>query len=306
MLIAASMVSVLFFGIALSVPALSLFALSATPLPGALISARYRIEAGRIWLLGSSAVIALAIGGEVALGFLLTLGVVGVMIGTGLRIGWRLETILSVAIAAWCVGLFILSIAYHGGPAGAFSAVTAHVEEGFDVALKASESSGASAETVELLQSQREMLIESFSEMLPAIFFIIGGLIAFVNLQLSRFLLGIREGQSFGFLRVPDPFIWVLIASGFAMFLSLPVLTLWAKNVFAIILACYFVQGLAVFSFFCDRFQLSRGLRAVGYVLIAVQHVVMALVLAVGVFDLWGDFRRLRVIAADVIPGDSD
>ena len=88
--------------------------------------------------------------------------------------------------------------------------------------------------------------------------------------------------------RTPDALIWALIGAGFAMFVPAEPIALLARNAFLIILACYFCQGLAIVSYYLERFRLPRGIRIAGYVLIAVQHVVTAMVLALGVFDLVG------------------
>ena len=51
---------------------------------------------------------------------------------------------------------------------------------------------------------------------------------------------------------------------------------------------------------YLDRFRLPRGIRIASYVLIAVQHVATAIVLALGIFDLWGNFRRSTAGPANV------
>jgi hypothetical protein len=107
--------------------------------------------------------------------------------------------------------------------------------------------------------------------------------------------------------RLPDPLIWALIASGFALFAPHPTAAVIAANLFAIVIACYFAQGLAIVSYFFQHFGLPRGLRAATYLVIAFQQVAAALVVALGVFDLWGDFRHLSARPADAAVGsDSD
>jgi len=102
------------------------------------------------------------------------------------------------------------------------------------------------------------------------------------------------------FWRAPDNLIWTLILAGFAMFVPVPAVALVARNAFVVLLGCYFCQGLAIVDYYLVRFRLPRGLRVVSYLLILVQHVVTVLVLALGVFDLWGNFRRLGAGPADV------
>ena len=100
--------------------------------------------------------------------------------------------------------------------------------------------------------------------------------------------------------------IWVLILAGFGMFAPSFSVAVAARNVFVVLLGCYFCQGLAIVSYYLDRFRLPRGIHVASYVLIAVQHVVAAMVLALGVFDLWGNFRRLGVDSPADVPLNSD
>jgi uncharacterized protein YybS (DUF2232 family) len=92
--------------------------------------------------------------------------------------------------------------------------------------------------------------------------------------------------------RAPDALIWVLIATGFAMFVPLGLFTLVARNVFLVLLGCYFCQGLAIVSYYLARFRLPRAVRIASYALIAIHQVLTATVLALGVFDFWANFRR--------------
>jgi hypothetical protein len=90
------------------------------------------------------------------------------------------------------------------------------------------------------------------------------------------------------------------------MFLPVEALSALSANVFLIALACYFAQGLAIVSYFFHRFRLPRGLRVATYVVIGLQQVAAALVVALGVFDLWGDFRHLARPADAAIGHDAD
>jgi uncharacterized protein YybS (DUF2232 family) len=93
----------------------------------------------------------------------------------------------------------------------------------------------------------------------------------------------------------PEPMVWGLIACGFALFI--PGLE-WSKiiaiNVLVVIGTCYFAQGLAIVAFFFHKNNVPRFLRGLTYVLIFFQQIFTLLVVGLGLFDLWGDFRKLR------------
>jgi uncharacterized protein YybS (DUF2232 family) len=66
-----------------------------------------------------------------------------------------------------------------------------------------------------------------------------------------------------------------------------------ALNLILLLAACYFAQGLAVIAFFFHKNHVPRFLRGITYVLIVFQQIFTLLVVGLGLFDLWGNFRRL-------------
>jgi uncharacterized protein YybS (DUF2232 family) len=65
-------------------------------------------------------------------------------------------------------------------------------------------------------------------------------------------------------------------------------------NILLIAAVGYFVQGLAVVAYFFHKNNVPRFLRSATYILIIFQQMFTVLVAALGLFDLWGDFRRLK------------
>jgi uncharacterized protein YybS (DUF2232 family) len=92
----------------------------------------------------------------------------------------------------------------------------------------------------------------------------------------------------------PEVLVWGFIACGFALFVpDLGLLRMVALNLLLAIGAFYFAQGLAVIGFFFHKNNVPRFLRGLTYVLIVFQQIFTLLVVGLGLFDLWGDFRRL-------------
>lgn len=101
--------------------------------------------------------------------------------------------------------------------------------------------------------------------------------------------------------RLPEPAIWVLIASMLFAFgnFGLPQAKLWALNIFNIALMAYFFQGLAVVTKYFQAFNVGKFWRVFWYVLIALQLFVLVSVL--GVVDYWVDFRKSFTAGKDVL-----
>ena len=95
--------------------------------------------------------------------------------------------------------------------------------------------------------------------------------------------------------KAPEQLVWALIACGFILFIpGLSSIRNIAVNLLLVIGAFYFAQGLAVIGFFFAKNKVPRFLRGLTYVLIVFQQIFTLLVVGLGLFDLWGDFRRLR------------
>lgn len=117
----------------------------------------------------------------------------------------------------------------------------------------------------------------------------------------ANFILLIRLGQVYveknlkinlKFLKewkAPEFLIWpTIVAGGFLVFdIGWPSVV--GMNFFRFLMAIYALQGLSVLAYFFDSKNIKGFLRSLGYV-IAIWPL-MPLLLAVGFFDLWFDFR---------------
>jgi uncharacterized protein YybS (DUF2232 family) len=105
---------------------------------------------------------------------------------------------------------------------------------------------------------------------------------------------GVREklGLDPSFFRkwkAPEFLVWPTIASGFFLVFDGGLASDIALNIFKFLMAIYAIQGLSILSFFFDVWKLKGIFRAVGFLVGVV--LMMPLVLSLGFFDLWFDFR---------------
>lgn len=88
--------------------------------------------------------------------------------------------------------------------------------------------------------------------------------------------------------------VWLLLASGFGLFIPVPAVSDIALNGFICIAAVYFCQGLAIVAFYFQSYAVPTIVRGIIYFVVFAQPIVAALVCVAGVFDMWIDFRRLK------------
>ena len=167
-------------------------------------------------------------------------------------------------------------------------------------AIRMQENLGLPPDSLDLLKTQMPLMISRMVELLPALVFLSFAFITLVNILylLRRFperreqwfsLLSLREWKA------PEQLVWALIACGFIPFIpGLGSIRNVAFNLLLVIGALYFAQGLAVIGFFFAKNKVPRFLRGLTYVLIVFQQIFTLVVVGLGLFDLWGDFRRLR------------
>lgn len=92
--------------------------------------------------------------------------------------------------------------------------------------------------------------------------------------------------------RAPGWLVWFFIAGGALSLLAQTNIRLWGLNVFLVVSAIYLLQGLAIVSFFFQHKNIPFFFRWLGYFLIAIQQILMIAIAAIGLFDIWIDFRK--------------
>jgi uncharacterized protein YybS (DUF2232 family) len=159
---------------------------------------------------------------------------------------------------------------------------------------------GFPQESLDLLQQRTPEIVEMMLQLLPGLAFVGIGLVVLANVLLlcRRFPDKRAQWLSVANLREwngPEQMVWGLIVCGFVLLVpGLEGLRLFGANILLVIAAFYFAQGLSIIAYFFHKNNVPRFLRAVTYVLIAFEQILTLLVVGLGLFDLWGDFRRLK------------
>ncbi len=92
----------------------------------------------------------------------------------------------------------------------------------------------------------------------------------------------------------PDKAVWGGIVGGILILTKIPLLRTVGINTVILLLGIYFLQGIAIVSFFFKKKNVPLGFRVIGYTSIGIIQFLPLLVTGLGLFDVWIDFRRLR------------
>lgn len=92
--------------------------------------------------------------------------------------------------------------------------------------------------------------------------------------------------------RVPDWMVWVFIGSAALLLSGLSIAKEIGVNGLLVMITVYFLQGLAIATFWIRRLRLSPFVGFLGVVLLLLQPLLLLLLALVGLFDIWVVFRR--------------
>ena len=291
-------VSVFLFMSGIGMPPLAVVLLPFVAQPVLMFGCKYGI-AGGMAVLGVATLTLIIFAGE-ELGFLY--GVFAVMAGMLLTLLGRIRAIdhLVASVATVMLALTAgLSYYFFGSWAAMFSDFRQAMLQQLDAAVRMQEKMGFAQDSLALVKERTAQIVEMILQLLPALLLLSFAFIVLINvLYLCRrfperraewlALEHLREWKS------PEALVWALIVCGFSLFVpDFSVIHVIALNLLVVLSACYFAQGLAVIGFFFHKNKVPRFLRGLTYVLIVFQQIFTLLVVGLGLFDLWGDFRRL-------------
>ncbi|MCP3942467.1 MAG: DUF2232 domain-containing protein [Desulfobacteraceae bacterium] len=147
-------------------------------------------------------------------------------------------------------------------------------------------------------QSQIKMLNSAFLLVLPGMFTVSFMTTIWINILIIKRLLlkkgiALKSIENLNQYKAPDHLVWLVIVLGMILFLPMEAPKYVSVNCLIVLMLVYFFQGIAVVSFFFQKKKSPVALRFFCYSLIAVQLYFLILVIGLGFFDNWIDFRKI-------------
>ncbi|MCU0561069.1 MAG: YybS family protein [Desulfobacterales bacterium] len=280
------------------VPILGLAGTVVLPLPIMV----YRTKLGR----QEAAIIAAAalgvvglFGGSLEIVFFGVFLLIGFVLGELLPKGLTIEKTALIACAA-VLGAGVAGLALHGlmQGVGLTEVVSEAARHNLEMTLALYHQMGVSEEQIRFLEEAMPVIQTVLVGMMPALAAASTLMVVWANLLLARAVFQ-RLGLAFpdygplDHWRAPEPLVWAAIASGVLLLLPGLGLKMLGLNGVIVLMTVYFFQGIAVVAFFLRKKQVPRLVRVMLYFIVAVQQLVMLLVIGVGFFDTWFNFRKL-------------
>ena len=174
-----------------------------------------------------------------------------------------------------------------------------YVTKNLQLTLVLYEGMGMSEENIQLIANSLEQIQYVLLRIIPALAIASTLFVAWTSLLISRPLLKSRDlyYPDFGPLNLwkpPEHLVWGVIGCGLVLLIPSGSVKLIGLNGLIMLMAVYFFTGIAIVSFYFERKRFPRLLRIFLYSLIALQQFVLILVIGLGFFDVWLNFRKVK------------
>ncbi len=154
-----------------------------------------------------------------------------------------------------------------------------------------------SQEQLKVIRENTGQITRFLAGIFPAVGISGSVLTVWANLLAGQMLVRIRKFSfpDFGDLtlwRAPEWIVWIFIAAGGMLFVPVEGIAIFGMNLLIMTGMIYMFQGLAIAAFFFRKKQIPRMFRFFFYGMILIQQYLLIIIVALGLFDLWVDFRK--------------
>lgn len=285
--------------LAAAVPFAGLLFLPLAPQPALGFGLTHGIPSTTLLLALATAVIVYVAGAEVGAAYVL-IAVMALALLYAFARRWSIEAAVGGAAAAMLAGLAAGLALFFGPPSDIFHGVQNFLQENLKATLDLYAGAGFSSESVERIRQQGPQIVATLVNVLPALAF--GSFVTLVLINifflLRRFPERRDEIAGVGDLRewrAPEWLVWAFLAGGFMLLVTaLNAGRVVALNLLLATSVVYFFHGLSIIAYYFHHKGVPRLLRGFIYLAIFFEQILTIAVVALGLFDLWGDFRRLK------------
>ena len=300
-IISGAVVTSLIFAASVFLPIIGFFTAVLIPLPILF----YRTKLGRfhgvaVPLLAT--IIISTVLGRIAIDALFFLG----LMFTGFVLGELVERNLSIektigytCLAVLTAGFTALLLYSTARGVTLIGMVSTYVLENLEITLALYKQMGIPVETIHRVEDSLERIQYALVRIVPALVLVSTLFVSWTSLLFARplfrgFALPYPDFGALTTWSTPEKLVWVTIGCGVALMLPATAIRLIGLNGILILMMIYFLHGIAIVAHFFDKKKFPRMVRTFIYTLIAIQHLFALMVIALGFFDLWVDFRKLN------------
>ena len=290
------------FAITLQSPIFGFFCTACIPLPTLYYRAKLGRKVGMLVPVLALFVLVLMLGGvSLDILYFVELVLIGFVLSELYELNLSIEKTMTLTSAAVVTAGLVVLFAYATAAAiGIETLVSEYVRKNIETTIALYGGMGMPEENLILVQESLDNIQYVLVRIIPALTVASVLFLTWTSLLLSRPLLKRRDlfYPDFGPLNLwksPEHLVWIAIGCGLMLLIPVPALRLLGINGLLVLMMVYFFQGIAIVSFYFEKKRFPRILRVFLYSLIALQQMVLLVIIGLGFFDMWFNFRKLGV-----------
>ncbi len=232
--------------------------------------------------------------------FFIGLLVTGFMLGELIEMNLTIEKTIGYTCAA-VMGAGFLLLFFYSQARGTtvLEMISVYVLKNLEITLALYKQMGIPTETIHKVEDSLGQIQYALVRLVPSLVMVSTLFVSWTSLLFARpiFRSFALFYPDFGHLTTwsaPEKLVWAAIGCGIAMLLPVTGVKLIGLNGILIFMMIYFLHGIAIVAYFFDKKKFPRIARTFIYSLIAIQHVFALMVIGLGFFDMWVNFRKLE------------
>lgn len=300
-----SAVAIVFALISAYVPVIGVFVNLIWPVPIILLGIRHGFRWSVMATVVAGAIIAILMHPLQAISIVIGFGLIGIVLGHAFRSGFGpFKAILWGAAASLVSKAAVLSLGFAItgiNPLGMFESDM--MDKVLTQVLETYRGFGVPEATLVQMQDQMKAMFKLFQLILPGAFVLASVFDTYLNFVVARAVLRklghhIPDFPPFKEWTLPQPVLYAFMVAVAMLFFGRSdeagLLFRAGLNIEFVTRILLVVQGLALFYYLADKYNLSRLIRNIILVLILTNGILSQLVVFAGVYDLAVDYRRLK------------
>jgi len=225
----------------------------------------------------------------------------GFLIGNFLELQVSIEkTILFTVLTTVGVCLILFILHALTMDKSFFLIISDYIGTNIELSLKIYSDFGMPQNQIDALAKSSDIIKHIIIRIIPSVVIAIFVFITWLNILLIKKILK-RDGVSMSWLGVlshwkaPEHLVWFAILTLASIFISIESIKILRLNIFIVLTLIYFFQGISIVSFYFEKKNFPFFLKFFIYTLIVAQQIFTLLIICIGFFDTWFDFRKLNL-----------
>ena len=277
-----------------------------TPVPLILVYLQRGKITGLITISAVGLALLFLVGPELAIAFITAYGLMAAAMAESTRLSFSFEKILLIGTLAPAVLTLLMLFAGLAGEEGSsMKALEDTIKSAAEGYIQVLEKSGETPENLKIIRKSVEDTIPTVARIFPSFVLISSLAGAVLNFLAVRYLWRrfysrkYFEGMNVSRWMLPDVMVWALIASVGSIFFGPGISHVVGMNLAIILVFLYFLQGLSVVTHILKAKAFPKWVWVIVFILIPLNPMFFGLVVGMGLFDIWVDFRKIRVTPPD-------